>query len=884
MAGMYGRLLAVGFMALPAIPAPVDGEFFETRIRPMLVANCHGCHTKQAMGGLRLDSREAALKGGQSGAVIVPGKPEDSLLIQAVKRTHPKIKMPPNAALQPEDVAALEEWIRRGAVFPEAGQTASDRAPFWAFQPLKAPPRPAVNNAAWVKGPIDAFVLSKLEARGLTPVKPAGNRTLLRRASLGITGLPPSPDDYEALASDNSPEAWAKAVDRLLESPHYGEKWARHWLDIARYSDGQLAAGVDTPLPNAWRYRDWVVWAFNSDLPYDHFVRAQLAADLLPESQRGQLLAGLGFQAIGNGANDQLDVTTKAFLGLTVGCAQCHDHKYDPIPTRDYYSLLGVFRSSASHEVPLVDQATVDRYKAQKQKIDDQKEVIAEFIKVQSQQLLDVFARQTARFLVAAWKVQSKLEDAAAIAKKEGLDEQTLKRWVEYLGRPGEKEHPYLKPWYDVVTANPTEEQVRKAAETYQAFVLKLFEDQREVEDKNYVAFGGRKGSKDERTRQYTNIVSLPVLQYYQWRELASEPYRKDSRDLSGGVYHYGAKDIDRFVGGVWKTHLDSLRADLKSMEAELPEMYPFLHSLKEGKLADSKIAIRGDNKNLGDVAPRRFLTCLARESDGAYQNGSGRLQLAEDIVASPITARVIVNRVWQHHFGNGLVRTPSNFGQNGERPTHPELLEYLAARLAENRWSLKALHREILTTSTYGLSSAGDAGNYAADPENKLLWRANLRHRLELESLRDSILAVSGKLDRKAGGPATPISDTNYRRSVYLTVSRTRLDGTMALFDFPDPNATADERPVTAGPLQGLYFLNSQFVASQADALDERLKNEVGEQPDARIRRAYALLFGRTPDQQELKLGLEYVAAGGKAWPRYLQVLLGSGEFTSVN
>lgn len=882
---MHGKILAAALVALPAISATADNDFFESKIRPILAANCYGCHAKTAMGGLRLDSREGAMKGGKSGTVIVAGKPAESMLIQAVKRTHDKIKMPPNAALQPEAVAALEEWVQRGAVFPEAVKQTSNAANHWAFQPLKKPAPPAVRNAVRSKSTVDAFVLAKLEEKGLTPVKPVEKRALLRRASIDLTGLPPAPEDYAAFASDNSPKAWEKAVDRMLESPHYGEKWARHWLDIARYSDGLLAAGEDTPLPNAWRYRDWVVWAFNSDLPYDQFVRAQLAADQLPESQRADLLPGLGFQALGNGANDQLDVTTKAFLGLTVGCAQCHDHKYDPIPTRDYYSLLGVFKSSTGHQYPLVGEDVVKKYTDQKKKIDAQKETIAEFIKVQSQQLLDVFARQTATYLVAAWKAQSKLEEPATLAKNGALDEQTLKRWVEYLNRPGEKEHPYLKPWYDVVNASPTEEQVRKAADTYQAFVLKLFEDQREVEDKNYVAFGGKKGSKDERTRQYTNIVSLPVLQYYQWRELASEPYRKDSRDLSGGVYHYGAKDIDRFLGGVWKKHLDELRGELKAMEAELPEMYPFLHSMKDGKPADSKIAIRGDNQNLGDVAPRGFLSCLSKENAGPYRNGSGRLQLAEDIVASPITARVIVNRIWQHHFGRGLVRTPSNFGINGERPTHPELLEYLSSKLVENRWSVKSLHREILLSNTYRLSSAGDAKNFEIDPENKLLWRANLRHRLELESLRDSILAVSGMLDRKPGGPATPISDSNFRRSLYLKVSRTRLDGTMSLFDFPDPNATADERPVTAGPLQGLYFLNSKFVATQAEALAERLKKEAGDPAEARIARAYQLLFGRTPDQKELTLGVEYVAAGGaQAWPRYLQVLLGSGEFTSVN
>jgi hypothetical protein len=295
---------------------------------------------------------------------------------------------------------------------------------------------------------------------------------------------------------------------------------------------------------------------------------------------------------------------------------------------------------------------------------------------------------------------------------------------------------------------------------------------------------------------------------------------------------------------------------------------------------------IRGEALNLGEVAPRRFLSALSKDDAAAYTSGSGRLQLAEDIVASPLAARVAVNRIWQHHFGRGLVASHSNFGRTGERPTHPELLDYLAARLVDNNWSLKSIHREIVLSDAYRRSTAGDAKAFDADPENKLLWRANLRHRLDLESLRDSVLAVSGRLDRTVGGGATPLTDENSRRSLYLTVSRTRLDGTMALFDFPDPNATSDERPVTTGPLQGLFFLNGRFVAKQAEELERRVAREAGDKPEARIRRAYNLLFGRAPDGEELKLGIEYVAGGGaaKAWPQYLQTLLGSSEFTSVN
>ncbi len=895
MAAMTVWRVLLPLAAAAAHAADSGTDFFESKVRPLLAGNCYGCHARSAMGGLRLDDAELFKKGGKSGPAVKAGKPDESLLIQAVRRTHDRLKMPPSIALRAEEVETLVEWVKRGADYPDDVKAVSsskeptiapEQRTFWSFQPVRNAAQPKVSNAAWGRSPIDAFVLAKLDEKKLKPAGPADRRTLLRRVTLDLTGLPPSPEEVDAFLNDKSADAYAKVVDRLLQSPHFGEKWARHWLDLARYSDGRLAAGEDTPMPNAWRYRDWVVEAFNKDLPYDKFVKAQLAADLMPESERAALLPGLGFQSLGNGANDQLDVTTKAFLGLTVGCAECHDHKYDPIPTKDYYSLLGIFRSASAEDHPLAPDAEVTAYRKQKEKIDAQKELIAEFIKGQTQQLIDVLARHTSKYLMASWKVQTKRQpDAAAAAKAEGIDEETLKRWIAYLAKPEDREHPYMKPWYDAVAGDPSEEKVRAAADEFQKFALQLLDDQREVEDKNYVAFGGKKGSKDERTRQYTNIVSLPVLKYYQWRELGSEPYRKDGMNRVGGVYHYGAGQIDRFLSGVWTAHLDSLRAELKEMEKALPPMYPFLHSLKDGKPADMRVHIRGDGKNLGELAPRRFLSVLSKEGAEAYKQGSGRLQFAADIVAHPIAARVAVNRIWQHHFGTGIVKSASNFGQMGERPTHPELLDYLAAKLVESGWSLKAIHREIALSNVYRLSTEAISANYEADPENRLLWRANLRHRLDLESLRDSVLAVSGKLDRKAGGAPSPLKDDNFRRSLYLTVSRTRLDGTMSLFDFPDPNATADERPVTAGPLQGLFFLNSKFIANQAEALAERVAREAGDKQEARIERAYRLLLGRTPDPAELRLGLQYVAAGGaKAWPGYLQVLLGSGEFTSVN
>ena len=867
------------FLLTPLLAAD-DAEFFESKIRPLLATNCHSCHSEGALGGLRLDSREGLLKGGKSGAAVVLGKPDDSLLMQAVRRTHIRLKMPPVGALAEAEVAALADWIRRGLPWPEHQEqvastnirvTPQQRA-FWSFQPLKSISPPQVKNVAWVRTNVDRFILARLEAANLKPVPPAAERAWLRRVTLDLTGLPPTVAETGNFAADKSADAKAKVVDRLLASPHYGERWARHWLDLARYSDGELAASVDTPLPNAWRYRDWVVDAFNRDLPYDLFVKAQIAADLLPETKEHR--AGLGFQALGASANDQVDVTTKVFLGLTVGCAQCHDHKYDPIPTKDYYSLLGVFSSTKTDQHALVAGAVVERYQSQKKKADDLKEILNDYLADQTKQLVDLLARDTARYLVAAFQKQTEAT---------GLDKETLERWKKYL-MATDQDHTYLKPWRDLIAASPTEAQAIAEADRYQTFILQLLDEAKEVDDKNYVAFGGRKGQKNENTRQYTNIVSLPVLKFYQWREIAYGPYNIDGFKAPAGVLYYGPKEIDRFLGGIARAYVDKLNLEIAALEKELPPMYPFVHAVTEGdQPGDIKVALRGDPKTPGEVAPRRFLQVLCEGEPVTYTKGSGRAELALAMASptNPLTARVMVNRIWQHHFGKGLVRTPSNFGRMGERPAHPELLDYLASEFIKSGWSIKALHREILLSSTYSLATGASP---EADAENKLLSHFDLKPRLEMETLRDSVLAVSGQLDPTIGGASKPVADDNLRRALYLTVSRTRLDPALALFDFPDPNTSIDERPRTSGPLQGLYWLNSRFVAAQASKLNDRLLKEAGKKSADRINQAYRLLYGREPDAEELRLGVEYVATGDASWPPYLRALLGAAEFSSVN
>ncbi len=554
------RFFAVWGIALLARAAGpgAAADFFEMRVRPVIVKNCYACHTSSAMGGLQLDSREHALAGGKDGAVIVPGDPDKSVLIQAVRRTHAKFKMPPQGSLSEEEIADLAAWVKAGAVWPESAKAAPpvkgkeytitpEQRAFWSFQPVRKPPVPEVQHRDWPKNDLDRFILAKLEEKHLTPVRFADKRALIRRATFDLIGLPPTPDEVDAFLSDSSPDAFAKVVDRLLASPHYGERWGRYWLDLARYADGELGASKDTPFPNAFRYRDWVIQAFNQDMPYDRFVKAQIAADLMPDHEK--LLPALGFYALGPGDDDRVDVTGQVFLGLTVGCARCHDHKYDPIPTKDFYSLQGIFRSTEKHEVPLAPESQVAAYKKVKQEIDDQKEELKDFLDKQSTELSQIMAEKTARYVMAAWDVLSGAElDDCAIAAREHLDDTVLERWIRYLRNP-ERDHKFLKPFDELLARRAPREDARKFADEFQRFVLSIFSDKKAMDDRNYVKLGGAKGAKDERTRQYTNLESLPIEKYYLWRDLASEPYKKDFFDFKGGVYYFGSKQISRYLG-----------------------------------------------------------------------------------------------------------------------------------------------------------------------------------------------------------------------------------------------------------------------------------------------------------------------------------------------
>ncbi len=874
------RLLCLLALAAGWAHAADTDEFFESKVRPIFARSCYGCHTDARSGGLRLDSAEAVAKGGKSGPPIVPGKPDESLLIQAIRQTHERIKMPPGGKLKDEEIAAIVQWVKAGAVWPKGSpvQTTSASPPyvitpkqraFWAFQPVQKPAVPPVKDKPFVRNALDNFILAKLEEKGLKPARPADKRVLIRRATIDLTGLPPSPEEVDAFLADHSPNAFAAVVDRLLASPHYGERWGRYWLDVARYSDDKLNSTQEEPYPNAFRYRDWVIAAFNRDMPYDMFVKAQIAGDLLKSDDPLQFQPGLGFYALSPEMQDErVDATSRGFMGLTVACAQCHDHKFDPIPQKDYYSMQGIFSSSELHQVPLAPKDVVEKWDAEKKAIDKLQERLKDFVAQQTDQLGAILAGQTARFLLASRQ----------LAPAGDLDRETLDRTAAYLSNP-RKDHPFLKHWFELAAKNAAPAEFEAAAREFQAKVEEVNEEKHRVDEKNKIKLGL---NPSRNTESQAELFSLTIDQYNLWRDLFAES-RKDAGGAlrsPDGVLYYGTGKIDRFLSGEWKRRLESLRQELADLKKALPPQYPFLQTIHDNSNPrDIQVAIRGDVNNRGEVAPRHMPMITCQGEPQHFSKGSGRLELAEGIAApgNPLTARVIVNRIWLHHFGRGIVETPSNFGNMGARPSNQELLDYLSARLVENKWSIKSIHREIMLSAVYALSSEDIAANDAVDADNRMLWRANWQ-RMDAETMRDSLLFVAGNLDLKAGGPPVPIDEKNKRRTVYGFVSRRKLDSMLALFDFPNPNSTSEQRVVTNVPLQRLFMMNSTFVEEQAAGLSSRLSGDDAQ----RIRQACRLLYGRAPSAEELRMGLAFVGKSG--WKEYARVLLNTNEFQWVN
>ena len=593
---------------------------------------------------------------------------------------------------------------------------------------FRKPEVPRVGKA-WGRTNVDPFILAQLKQQGLRPGSLRRSAWLIRRATFDLTGLPPTPEEVEAFLADSSADAFAKVVDRLLDSPHYGERWGRHWLDLARYGDGMSAASKDTPFPYAYRYRDWVIDSFNRDMPYDRFVKAQLAADLFPEGERKALLPALGFHALGKRDDDRVDVTGRVFLGLTLGCAQCHDHKYDPVPTKDFYSLQGVFSSSEKHEYPLAPDDVVQAYKDAEERVQKKKIEIAEFLKRVTDQLIDIFMSQTADYMTAAWRVMDGGEELSSVVGEAALDTEILQRWIEFP----QAERPRNTAFWMSGTKSDNGARCSKRdrwPSNFEETLLAVHQEKREVDDANYVLLGGAKGARTQRNLIKTPVEFIEPAKWYVWRDLAYKPHRRAGLEQSGGVYYFGPEAIECLLSPVWVQHLQRQKAELQALEEEIPPLYPFIHGYRDSdEPKDAQVAIRGDKKNLGAVAPRRFLRILSRDEPKPFTQGSGRWELAEAVAGAdnPLTACVMVNRIWQKHFGRGIVISPSNLGRLGDRPTHPKLLDYLAARFVESGWSVKSIHREIMLSATHQLSSAVVKRNYKKDGENRYYWRFNV-------------------------------------------------------------------------------------------------------------------------------------------------------------
>ncbi len=770
----------------PAVSAAGDLEFFEKNIRPVLVKNCYACHSeksKPAQASLYVDSREGLLRGGRSGVpAVVPGKPEDSLLIKAIRYQTHSLRMPPASQLPPAQIAAFEEWIKTGAAdprlaavaaVPEASYDWDKEKRHWAYQPVRDTKPARTAPPEWNGNDIDRFIKAKLDEKGLRPLGAASRIALIRRLTYGLTGLPPAPEEIRAFTADPSPLAFEKAVDRLLASPRYGEHWGRHWLDLVRYADTAGDAS-DFPVPEMYRYRNYAIRSMNEDKPYDVFLREQIAGDLLPAANdedrldklvaTSYLAAARRFgQSMGEfhlTIDDTIDNLGKVTMGLTLGCARCHDHKFDPIPTRDYYGLAGIFQSSNYAHAGLEHHQYLQHFRA-----------------------LDP-------------KDQDKLDRAQA-------------RMVAL--------HSIVK-----------------------------------------------KGAPPD--------AKAPAEQRLKFMEASTE--------------------------------FSQLRETFPAL--------PMAYSVTEGKPINARIFAKGDPDTKGPEVPRGFLKVLGANAVPAGSKGSGRDLLAGWIAdaSNPLTARVMVNRVWLWHFGRGLVNSPNDFGKRGDAPSHPELLDYLAARFVEDGWSLKKLHRRILLTRAYRTAAGANAGNEVKDPGNEYLWKFN-RRRLAAEEVRDSMLAASGQLDPVPGGPHPFPPRGTYRftqhrpfvadlatydtkkRSVYLVQQRFRRHPFLELFDGPDPNNSTPSRGGDPTAPQSLYFMNDDFVHQQAAALAVRV-GMAEETAPARVTAAYRLLFGREPAASEMQDATRFLASarsaakGGEANREALSslmlVLLASNEFFHVD
>ncbi len=928
---------AAGASAADPIPGPEEVRFFETKVRPVLVEHCFKCHgPAKQKSGLRLDSRAASLAGGELGAAVVPGKPEESLLVSALSHED-DLKMPPSKKLPADKIADLTKWVAMGAPWPDskAGEPAEaafkprqhgmqitdkDRA-HWAFQPVKRPAVPAPRDASWVKNPIDAFILAGLDAKGLKPNPPAGKVALLRRAYYDLTGLPPSPKDVDAFLNDPAADAYENLVDRLLDSPRYGEKWGRHWLDLVRFAETN-SFERDNPKPNAWRYRDYVIRSLNNDKPYDRFLREQLAGDEIAPGDH-EAITATGYYRLGiwddepadrdlarfDSLDDIVATTGQVFLGVTIDCARCHDHKIDPIPQKDYYKLVSFFHNinpfrngGPTDEAPIFEGPNArDDYEARLRELNEQRD--------------EVQSRITAienEFLAGS------NAGAGGVARRD-LDELRYRFYRETFAR---------LPNFDTLKPEDVGELpagrfdlAPRTRDDAIGFVFEgvlivpedgLYTFHLDSDDGSRLSVGGKTLITYDGIHGVGQVQSesvqlgkgrLPIrLDYFQqgsgyglnvnWsgpgfvsRPLSADEKRPEAKaptDLVPLIREKG----EAVLGAERFQQYQQLRRKLKDLMKKAPSLETALCVTEAGPVApETFVMLRGNPHVPGEKVEPGFLTVLNAPSPvipapAPGAKTTGRRTILADWIASPsnpLTARVAANRVWQYHFGRGIVRSPSNFGTQGDRPTHPELLDWLATELVANGWRLKPLHRMIMTSNAYRMSSRPNTEALAKDPTNDAFWRFDMR-RLTAEEIRDSVLAVSGSLSLKMYGPGvypeipaevmagqsqpgkgwgkSPPEEAN-RRSIYVHVKRSLIMPIFESFDLGETDRSSPVRFSTTQPTQALAMLNGKFLNDQAAALANRLRREGGPSIDSQVRLGLRLTTARMPGEAEVHRGI---------------------------
>ena len=898
-----GRLVRA---ADPPPPPTKEGlEFFENKIRPVLVDKCYECHSevrRKIKGKLRLDDYAAMLRGGETGKPsVVPGKPDDSLIIFSMTYkdkdtdTHDALLMPPPKNGKPQKlpdavIDNFRQWIKMGAPYPSGDHATAAPAPsakHWAFVAPTEPTVPQVRQTSWIKNTIDQFILAKLEEHNLHPSNPADKRTLIRRATFDLIGLPPTPQEVEAFEADSSPNAFAKVVDRLLASPRYGERWGRYWLDVARYSDTKgYVFEEERRYPYSYTYRDWVIHAFNVDLPYDQFLIDQIAADRLDLKGNEQSLAAEGFLTLGRRflnnlpdiIDDRIDVVCRGTMALTVGCARCHDHKFDPISQKDYYSIYAVFNNSPeSTQFPLIGPPEPTPESARfKQELARKEAGLESYRQAMLEEHMTSLrsATQIASYLLAAHETHA--------THASGVTPWMTARWKAFLERKAAENDDIFAAWRVYAAIAPEQFAARSGDAT-----VKIESSNLNPLVANLFA-GAPPASLAEVADRYGKLLASLDS------STACEDPREEEIRLalrspdSPTTVRLG--ELPEVLSVPQGQRVRALRREIEAFKATDPGAPPRAMTLSDAPSnAEQYVFVRGNPGNPGPLVKPAFLSVVSGPDSKPFLQGSGRLELARDIASrdNPLTARVMVNRIWLHHFGKGLVRTPSDFGMRSDPPTHPQLLDWLALRFIDGGWSIKKLHRLIMLSAAYQQSGEEDPAAAKVDPDNLLVSHFN-RQRLDWEATRDSLLFVSGRLDTHMGGRSVDEMNST-RRSVYGFIDRQNLPGVFRAFDFASPDTTSPQRFTTTVPQQALFLMNSPFAVHAAQDLSKRPDVADQSDPAESIAELYQIVYQRMPTARETSLGEQYLASYGRAedpriiW-QYAQVLLESNEFVFVD